>query len=102
MHKVNAQEFKFKARNQNAYDIDSAMNSMRNSLYNLICNNRNNITQKISVGIIEHFSKPKEVLNDQALFDPVTGIIHKKGTASLLTNEKVYDDKYDHSNVFTF
>ena len=29
-------------------------------------------------------------------------MIHKKGTVSLLTHEKVYDDKYHHSNVFTF
>ena len=78
------------------------MNSMRNTLYNLIHNNRNNTTQKISLGITEHFSKPKEVLNnDKDLVDPVTGIIHKKGTISLLTNEKLYDDKYHHSDVFT-
>ena len=42
-----AQKFKFKARNQNAHDIDSAMNSMYNTLHNLIHNNRNNTTQKI-------------------------------------------------------
>ena len=48
VHKGNAQEFKYKAGNQNTHDIDSAMNSMRNTLYILICNNRNNITQKIS------------------------------------------------------
>ena len=29
-------------------------------------------------------------------------MIHKKGTVSLLTHEKVYDGKYHHSNVFTF
>ena len=102
VHKGNALEFKFKARNQNAHDIDSVMNSTHNTLYNLIHNNRKNTTQKVSVGIIEHFSKPKEVLkNDKDLVDPVTGIIHKKGTISLLTNEKVYDDKYHHSDVFT-
>ena len=77
------------------------MKSMRNTLHNLIHNNRNNTTQKISLGITEHFSKPKEVLNDKALLAPVTGIIHKKGTISLLTNEKLYDDKYHHSDVFT-
>ena len=101
VHKVNAQEFKFKARNQNAHDIDSAMNSMQNTLYNLIRNNRNSTTQKVSVGITQHFSKLKEVLNDKDLVDPVTGIIHKKGTISIPANEKVYDDKYHHSNVFT-
>ena len=72
------QEFKFKARNQNAHDIDSAMNSMRNTLYKLIPNNRNNATQKISIRITEHFSKPKEVLNDRDLVDPVSGIIQKQ------------------------
>ena len=53
------------------------MNSMRDTLYNLIRNNRNNTTQKISIGITEHFSKPREVLNDRDLADPVTGKIHK-------------------------
>ena len=101
VHKGIAQEFKFKARNQNAHDIDSAKNSMRKTLYNLIRNNRNNTTQKISIGITEHFSKPKEVLNDKDLVDSVTNIIRKKGTISILTNEKVYDDKYYHSSVFT-
>ena len=71
------QQFKFKARNQNPTDIDSAMNSMRDTLYNLIRNNRNNTTQKISIGITEHFSKPREVLNDRDFADPVTGKIHK-------------------------
>ena len=101
VHKGIAQEFKLKARNQNAHDIDSAMNSMRNTLYSLIRNNKNNTTQKISIRITEHFSKPKEVLNDKDFVDPVTVIIHKKGTISILTNEKIYDDKYQHSNVFT-
>ena len=50
-HKGIAQQFKFKARNQNTTDIDSAMNSMRDTLYNLIRNNRNNTTQKISIEI---------------------------------------------------
>ena len=77
------------------------MNSMPNTLYNLIRNNKNNTTQKISIVITDHFSKPKEVINDKDLVDPVTGIIHKKGTISIATNEKVKDDKYHHSNVFT-
>ena len=77
------------------------MNSMRNTLYNLIRNNKNNTTQKVSIGTTEHFSKPQEVLNDKDLVDPVTSIIHKKGTISVATNEKVKDDKYHHSNVFT-
>ena len=96
-----AQKFKFQARNQNAHDTGSAKNSIRNALYNLIRNNRNNTIQKISIGITEHFSKPKEVLNDKDFLHPVTDIIRKKGTISIPTNEKVYDDKYHHSNVFT-
>ena len=100
-HKGIAQTIKFKARNQNAHDIDSVINTMSNTLYNLIGNNRNNTTQKVSVGITEHFSKPREVLNDKELVDPVTGIIHKKGTISIPADEKVYDEKYNHSNVFT-
>ena len=45
------QQFKYKARNQCTYTIDDAMNSMRDTLYNLIRENRNNTTQKISIGI---------------------------------------------------
>ena len=100
-HKGIVQQFKFKARNQNAADIDSAMNSMHDMLYNLIRNNRNNTTQKISIGITEHISKPREVLNDRDLVDSSTGITHRRVTISILTNERVYDDKYHHSNVFT-
>ena len=100
-HKGIVQQFKFKARNQNAADIDSAMNSMQDMLYNLIRNNRNNTTQKISIGITEHISKPREVLNDRDLVDSSTGITHRRFTISILTNERVYDDKYHHSNVFT-
>ena len=100
MHKGIAQEFKFHARTQNAHGIDSAMNSMCNTLCNFIRNNRNNTTQKISIGITEHFSKPKEVLNDEDLVDLVTSIIHKTCRISIRTNEKVYDDKYHQSNAF--
>ena len=77
------------------------MNSVRDTLYNLIHNNGNNTTQKISIGITEHFSKPREVLNHKDLVDSLTGIIHRKGTISIPNNERVYDDKYHHSNVFT-
>ena len=87
-HKGIAQVFKFRARNQNAKDIDSAMKSMRNTLYNLIRINKNNTTQKVSTATTEHFFKPQEVLNDKDLVDPVTSIIHKKGTISIATNEK--------------
>ena len=72
---------------------------MCDTLYNLIRNNRNNTTQKISIGITEHFSKPKEILNDRELVDPLTGVIRKKSKISIPTNERVYDDKYHHSNV---
>ena len=77
------------------------MNNMRDTLYNLIRNNRNNVTQKISVGIAEHFSKPRKVLNDRDLVDPLTSTIRKGGTISIPNNEWAYDDKYHHSNVFT-
>ena len=96
-----AQTFKFKARNQNATAICSEMTSIRGTLYNLIRNNRNNTTQKIYIGITEHFSKPKEELNDKDSVDPLTGIINRKGKISIPTNERIYDDKYHHSNVFT-
>ena len=69
-HKGIAQQFKFKTRNQNATDKDSAINKLRDTFYNLIRNNRNNTTQKISIGITEHFSKPREVINDRDLVDP--------------------------------
>ena len=41
------------------------------------------------------------MLNDRNLVDPSTGITHRRGTISIPTNEKVYDCKYHHSNVFT-
>ena len=41
------------------------------------------------------------MLNDRDLVDPSTGITHRRGTISIPTNEKVYDCKYHHSNVFT-
>ena len=69
-HKGIAQQFKFKTKNQNATDKDSAINSLRDTFCNLIRNNRNNTTQKISIGITEHFSKPREVINDRDLVDP--------------------------------
>ena len=77
------------------------MNSMRDTLYNLISNNRNNTTKKISIGIMQHFSKPKEILNDKDLVHPLTGVIHKKGTISIPTNERFYDDNYHHNIVLT-
>ena len=41
------------------------------------------------------------MLNDKDLVDSETGIIHRKSTISIPTNERVNDDKYHHSNVFT-
>ena len=38
---------------------------MRNTLYNLIRNNRNNETQRIQIGVTERFSKPEEILNNK-------------------------------------
>ena len=35
-HKGVTQQFKFKARNENTIDIETAINSMRNTLYNFI------------------------------------------------------------------
>ena len=41
------------------------------------------------------------MLNDRDLVVPSTGITHRRSTISIATNERVYDDKYHHSNVFT-
>ena len=41
------QIFKFKADNDNVFTINEAINSMRDTLYKLIRNNRNNNTPKI-------------------------------------------------------
>ena len=99
-HKGVAKQFKFKARNENTADIESTITNMRDTLYNLILNNRNNTTKIISIVITEHFSKPKEVLNDKNLIDPITGVIYRKGTISIPTNERVFDDKYHPSDIF--
>ena len=61
-HKGIAQQFKYKARNQNANDTDNARNSTHDTLYNLICNNRNNTTQKISIAILNTFLNLKKYL----------------------------------------
>ena len=77
------------------------INSMCDTLYNLIRSNRNNTTQRISIGISEHFSKPKEVLNDKDLIDPITGVIYRKSSISIPSNERIFDDKYHHSDIFS-
>ena len=61
-HKGNTQVFKFKARNENAINIEEAINNMCNTLYTLIRNNRNNASQRVSIGVVKIFSKPKEFL----------------------------------------
>ena len=45
---------------------------MRDTLYKLTRNNRNNTTKIISIVITGQISKPKEVLNDKKLIDPIT------------------------------
>ena len=100
-HKGIAQVFKLKADNDTKFTISDAINSMRDTLYNSIPNNRNNTTQKIQIGVAECFSKPEEVLNNRDLVDSVTGIIHKKGTVYIPTNREVEDDKYHQSDVLT-
>ena len=99
-HKGITQVFKFKARNENAINLEEAIKNMRNTLYNIIHNNRNNATQNISIGVVKIFSRPKEVLNDRDLIDPVTGIVHRRGKILIPTNEKIEHDKYYHSNIF--
>ena len=47
-HKGVVKQYKFKAKNENAVNINGVMDSMRSTLCNLIRNNRNNRTQKIS------------------------------------------------------
>ena len=95
-HKGIAQQFKFKERNQNATDIYSVINSLHDTFYNLIHNNRDNTIQEITIRIPEHLSKPREVINDRDLVDLSTGITHRRGTISIPTDERIYDDKYHH------
>ena len=92
-HKSIAQTFKFKGRNKNAVTINGVLDSMRNTLYNLIKNNRNNRThKKKQIGVTERFSKPEQVLNDGDLVDPVTGIVHRIGTIYIPTNREIEDN----------
>ena len=50
-------QFKFSSTNKFAYTISDAMNSVRDTLYQLIRNNRNNTTQKISIGMKKNLKK---------------------------------------------
>ena len=100
-HKNSSQAFKFKARNENAFTITGARNSMRDTFYKLIRHNRNNTTQKMQIRVTERFSKPGEVLNEIPLCDSLTGITHQSGTTYIPTNREVEDDKYRQNDVFT-
>ena len=42
------------------------------------------------------------MLNNRDLFDPVTGIIHKKSTVYIPKNREIENDKYHQSDVLTF
>ena len=81
--------------------MESIIYSIRNALYNLIGNNRNNETQRIQIGVTERFSKPEEILSNKDLVDPITGVIYRKGTINIPTNREIEDDKYHQSEVST-
>ena len=81
--------------------MESIIYSIRNALYNLIGNNRNNETQRIQIGVTERFSKPEEILSNKDLVDPITGVICRKGTINIPTNREIEDDKYHQSEVST-
>ena len=81
--------------------MESIIYSMRNALYNLIRNNRNNETQRMQIGVTKRFSKPEEILSNKDLVDPITGVIYRKGTINIPTNREIEDDKYHQSEVFT-
>ena len=81
--------------------MESIIYSMRNALYNLIRNNRNNETQRMQIGVPERFSRPEEILSNKDLVDPITGVIYRKGTINIPTNREIEDDKYHQSEVFT-
>ena len=51
LHNGIAKQFKFSSTNKFAYTISDAMNSVRDTLYQLIRDNTNNTTQKISIGM---------------------------------------------------
>ena len=81
--------------------MESIIYSIRNALYNLIGNNRNNETQRIQIGVTERFSKPEEIFSNKDLVDPITGVIYRKGTINIPTNREIEDDKYHQSEVST-
>ena len=40
------------------------------------------------------------MLNDKNLIDPISVVIHRKGTISIPTNERVFDHKYHRSDIW--
>ena len=68
--------FKYKAQLINVKSIESVLDSMHDTLYELIRDNRENQAQKIRLVVIECFSKQEQIHNDKDLHDPVTGITH--------------------------
>ena len=81
--------------------IESALDSMHDTLYELIRDNRENQAQKVRLVVIECFSKQEQIHNNKALHDPVTGITHKKGTLLIPTDREIEKDKYHYSNILT-
>ena len=59
------QSFKFSATNKYAYTIKDTLDAVRDQLYNKIRDNRNDATQKISVGVNEILDKNIAKLNKQ-------------------------------------
>ena len=81
--------------------IESALDSMHDTLYELIRDNRENQAQKIRLVVIECFSKQEQIHNNKDLHDPVTRITHKKGTLLIPTDREIEKDKYHYSNILT-
>ena len=57
LHSGIEKQFKFTSTNKFAYNTSDAMSSMRDTLYNLIKENRNDATQKISIAVKEKLAK---------------------------------------------
>ena len=72
LHSGVAKQFKFTSTNKFAYNISDAMNSMRDTLYNLIKDNRNGATQKISIGVKEKLAKNMGIKNRQDFYHNIS------------------------------
>ena len=68
---------------------------MKDTLYNLIRNNRNSTPQRIKIEVTY-----LEVAY-LYLLDPATGKTHEKSTIHIITNKEVEDDQSHQSNIFT-